>query len=398
VSLVHNLLYNTAMMKRPIYLDYAATTPVDPRVVTAMTQSLQDCFGNPASTHAYGWAAEAAVAQARQSLADLLRCQPEEIIWTSGATEANNLALKGAFFGQNSKKHLITLSTEHPSVLASCRFLQEEAGARLTVLQPLSTGLLDLAALDAAIDEDTLLISVMHLNNEIGVMQDLQAIGDLAHRRGVLFHVDAAQSVGKYPLDLSQLPIDLLSISSHKMYGPKGVGALFIRAALQPRIQAQMQGGGQERGLRSGTLATHQIVGLGEAARLAQVPEEGRQLTALRDRLWAGLAGLPGVHRHGALSAGHILNLSFEGLPADLLLSSLPDLALSKGSACHSRSLTPSPVLESLGVPLPLAQGALRLSLGRFTTEAEIDQAIAYLTDKVNFLRSSSLSLWKKED
>lgn len=392
-------------MSRPIYLDYAATTPLDPRVASVMADclTLSGRFGNPASsTHVYGWEALQAVGKARKQVADLLNCSPAEIIWTSGATESNNLAIKGAFEGQTEKNHLITLTTEHKSVLDTCKFLEKSRGANLTLIKPQCTGRVDLAALEAAITDKTLLISIMHINNEIGVVQDLQAIADIAQRHGVLFHVDAAQSAGKLPIDLQAIPIDMLSMSAHKMYGPKGVGCLFIRQAVQPHIQPQIHGGGHERGLRSGTLATHQIVGLGEAARIAQeeMVQEIPRLSALRDKLWAGLAAITGVRRHGCTEAcsPHHLNLSFATLPADLLINALPELAVSSGSACNSASLNGSPVLESLGVPMAEAKGALRISLGRFTTEAEVDQVLTRIVDAVTALQSSHASLWAQKD
>jgi cysteine desulfurase len=392
-------------MDKPIYLDYAATTPLDPRVAAVMADCLTQagCFGNPASsTHVYGWEAQQAVRKARKHVADLLNCSLAEIIWTSGATESNNLAIKGAFFGQSGKNHLISLPSEHKSVLDSCKFLKDQQRAELTLLKPKCSGRVDLTELEAAITPQTFLISIMHVNNEMGVVQDLQAIGEIAHRYGVLFHVDAAQSVGKLPIDLSLLPVDLLSLSAHKMYGPKGIGCLFVRQAVQPRLQCQMHGGGHERGLRSGTLATHQIVGLGEAARLAQneMAQEGARLAYLRDKLWAGVSQLSGVHRHGCYRdcSPHHLNVSFEPFSAEYLINSLPDIAVSAGSACNSTSLSASPVLESLGVPHALARGALRFSLGRFTTEAEIDHVIAHVVERVTALQASQTNLWAQRD
>lgn len=388
-------------MNRPIYLDYASTTPVDPRVAAVMAGCLtkEGVFGNPSScTHIYGWEARERVEQARTQLATLLNCQPKELIFTSGATEANNLALKGLYFGSSSKKHLITLTTEHKSVLQTCRFLQSEHGAEVTFLNPMRNGRLDLAVLEAALRPDTLLVSVMQVNNEIGVIQDLSAIGALVHQHGALLHVDAAQSVGKLPIDLRTLPIDLLSLSGHKIYGPKGVGALYLREGLPCALQPLIHGGGHESGLRSGTLPTHQIVGLGEAARILHesLPEESTTLARLRDRLWAGLSQIPGVVRHGCpdYSAPHILNLSFPPLGAELLIESLPDLAFSRGSACNSESSNGSFVIESLGVPRVEAQGAVRFSLGRYTTEAEIDRALELLLETVQRLQTASPGLW----
>lgn len=392
-------------MNKPIYLDYAATTPVDPRVAALMAECLTQTgrFGNPASiTHVYGWEASQAVGMARKQVADLLNCLPAEIIFTSGATESNNLAIKGAFFGQGDKNHLITLATEHKSVLDSCKFLRDTHGANLTILRPQSNGRVDLAELEAQITPQTVLISIMHVNNEIGVVQDLAAISATAQRHGVLFHVDAAQSAGKLPIDLKNIPIDLLSLSAHKMYGPKGIGALFVRQNIAHLIQPQMHGGGHERGLRSGTLATHQIVGFGEAARIAQaeMEQECIRLCHLRDKLWAGIASLPGATRHGCSThcSPHHLNISFVPLAAESLISALPGLAISSGSACNSASLNASPVLESLGVPQVVAQGALRISLGRFTTEAEIDQVIAQFTEAVTTLQSKQAQNWHLKD
>lgn len=388
-------------MERPIYLDYAATTPMDPRVAAAMAQCLTEtgCFGNPgSSTHRYGWEASQAVGKARKQVADLLGCQPAEIIWTSGATESNNLAIKGAFEGQPDKNHIITLSTEHKAVLDTCKYLERAQGAKLTILNPRASGRVDLAELEAAITPQTLLISIMHVNNEVGVVQDLAAISAVAQRHRVLFHVDAVQGVGKLPIDLHIIPIDMLSLSAHKMYGPKGIGCLFVRKAVQPNICPQIHGGAQERGLRSGTLATHQIVGLGEAARIAQdeMAQETTRLAALRDKLWAGIADIPGVLRFGCTEhcSPHHLNVSFAPLAADMLVSALPELAFSSGSACNSASLKGSHVLESLGVAPAIAKGAMRISLGRFTTEAQINQVISLINQKITPLLASQSELW----
>jgi cysteine desulfurase len=390
-----------APMNEPIYLDYAATTPIDPRVAAVMADCLTQtgCFGNPASsTHIYGWEAQQAVGKARKQVAELLNCLPADVIWTSGATESNNLAIKGTFFGQSSKSHLITLVSEHKSVLDTCKFLRDYHGAELTLLKPQSNGRVNMAELEAAIKSDTLLISIMHVNNELGVIQDIQAIGEMAHQYGVLLHVDAAQSAGKLPIDLKSLPVDLLSLSAHKMYGPKGIGCLVVKQNIQSSIQCQIHGGGHERGLRSGTLATHQLVGFGEAASIAQheMLQEGPRLTQLRDKLWAALSNLPGAHRHGCIQAcsPHHLNVSFDPFPAELLINSFTDIAISSGSACNSASLNASPVLESLGVSQVLVQGALRFSVGRFTTEAEIDRVIVHVIDKVTALQSVKGSLW----
>ncbi|MDF1653560.1 MAG: IscS subfamily cysteine desulfurase [Coxiellaceae bacterium] len=382
------------MSQRPIYLDYMATTPVDPLVREKMVQCLDmsGTFGNPASSeHQYGWDADALVKQARQQVADLIHAEPREIIWTSGATESNNLAIKGAAeFYQNNGKHIITVKTEHKAVLDPCAALQK-SGFDVTYLTPKSDGLIDLAELEAAIRPDTILISVMFVNNEIGVIQDMAAITALAKSHGVLVHSDCAQAAGKLPLDVMQLPIDLMSFSSHKVYGPKGMGALYVRRNPRVRLQAQIHGGGHEQGLRSGTLATHQIVGMGEAFAIAsqRLEQDMTEITALTERLWHGISQLPGVHLNGSDEHRVIgnLNISFEGIDGEALILSMRELAVSSGSACNSANLQSSYVLQAIGVPKPLANAAVRFSVGRFTTEDEIDRAIACVTEKVTQLR-----------
>ncbi len=384
-------------MKRPIYMDYAATTPVDPRVAKRICACLtpDGIFGNPASrSHVFGWAAEEAVEQARRYVAELVNADPNEIVWTSGATESDNLAIKGVahFYGSRGR-HLITVKTEHKAVLDTCRQLERE-GFEVTYLDPEPDGLIDLDRLCAAIRDDTILVSVMHVNNEIGVIQDIAAIGDLTRSRGLLFHVDAAQSAGKLPIDLKAMQVDLMSFSAHKICGPKGIGALYVRRKPPVRIEAQMHGGGHERGLRSGTLPTHQIVGMGEAFRIARLEmdaENGRVL-ALRQRLWDGLKGLGQVILNGDLErrvAGN-LNVSFAFVEGDALVMALKDLAVSSGSACTSASLEPSHVLRAIGREDELAQSAIRFSLGRFSTVEEVDDAIAEIRVHVERLRGLS--------
>lgn len=385
------------MGQRPIYLDNQATTPLDPRVWSAMAPYWQEVFGNPGSQHRYGWEAAAAVEQARETLASALQAQPEEIIFTSGATEANNLALKGvaeAYFGQG--KHLITVQTEHSAVLEPCGYL-ESLGFEVTYLPVQDNGRLDLAQLQAALRQDTLLVSVMAANNEIGVLQPLAEIGHLCRERGVLFHSDAAQALGKISLDVEQMSIDLLSVTAHKLYGPKGIGALYVRQR-SPRVKLapQLHGGGQEQGLRAGTLFVAQIVGFGQAVALAlaeQNPEMERQ-RGLRERLWQGLQSLGGIYLNGDEQerlAGN-LNVSIAGVKGSNLLSALqPYLALSSGSACSAISARPSPVLKALGRDDTLAKASLRFGLGRFTTEAEIDQSLALLQTIIPQLRQDRL-------
>ena len=383
----------------PIYLDYSATTPVDPRVAEVMIPHLCEHFGNPASrSHAYGWEAEAAVENARAEVAKLVNCDPKEIVWTSGATESNNLAIKGAaYFYQTKGKHLITVKTEHKAVLDTCREL-ERHGFEVTYLTPLENGLLDLDAFLAAIRPDTILASVMLVNNEIGVVQDLAALGDICRSNGVIFHVDAAQATGKVEIDLAASKVDLMSFSAHKTYGPKGVGALYVRRKPRIRLEAQMHGGGHERGMRSGTLAPHQIAGMGEAFRPArlEMASENARITALRDRLWAGLSEMAEVYVNGDLTqrVPHNLNVSFNFVEGESLIMAIKELAVSSGSACTSASLEPSYVLRALGRSDELAHSSIRFSIGRFTTEAEIDFAITLLKAKIGKLRDLS-PLWE---
>ena len=381
-------------MKTPVYLDYAATTPVDPKVAAAMVEclTLDGNFGNPASrSHVYGWKAEEAVERARGQLADLINADPREIVWTSGATESDNLAIKGvAHHYQGKGRHLITSCIEHKAVLDSCAQLERE-GFEVTYLRPNAAGIVEPAQLAEAIRPDTILVSLMHVNNEIGTLNDLSAIGEICRQHAVLFHVDAAQGVGKLPIDMAELPVDLLSISAHKMYGPKGIGALYVRRVPKLQLQAQMHGGGHERGMRSGTLATHQIVGLGEAAAIAaeEMAEESIRISQLRDRLWRGIQALGDVYLNGDLTRrvpGN-LNVSFAGVDGETLLIALKDLAISSGSACASASIDPSHVLQGLGIPQELALSALRFSPGRYSTEEDIDFAITTIQHAVSRLR-----------
>ncbi len=381
------------MQRRPIYLDYAATTPVDPRVRDAMIPWLTERFGNPASrTHAYGWEAEKAVEEARSRVAELVGCEPRELVWTSGATEADNLAIKGvAEFYRDQGRHLITLQTEHKAVLDSVKAL-EARGFTATYLPVQENGLVDVDELERALRPDTLLVSVALVNSEIGVIQPIEEIGALCRERGILFHVDAAQATGKVTIDLQKLDVSLMSFSAHKTYGPKGIGALYVRRRPRVRLEAQMHGGGHERGFRSGTLPTHQIVGMGEAYRLARAEmfDELPRIRALRDRLLAALQELPGIHLNGDLEhrVPHNLNVSVESIEGDALLLSLgEELAVSAGSACTSASLEPSYVLRALGRSPELARSALRLTLGRFTTAEEIDTAIRLLRERILALR-----------
>lgn len=381
-------------MRTPIYLDYAATTPVDPRVAEAMAQclTLDGNFANPASrSHVYGWRAEEAVEQARGQLAELLGADPREIVWTSGATESDNLALKGIAHRRRDKgMHLVTSCIEHKAVLDSCAQLERE-GFEVTYLQPSSSGVIEPPVLAASLRPDTILVSLMHANNEIGTLNDIAALGEICREHGALFHVDGAQSVGKLALDLSRLPVDLLSVSAHKMYGPKGIGALYVRRVPRLQLEAQIHGGGHERGMRSGTLATHQIVGLGEAARIAgeEMAAENQGIARLRDRLWQGIQSLEGIHLNGhpEQRLAGILNVSFAGVEGESLLVVLKDLALSSGSACASTSVDPSYVLEGIGVSRQMALSALRFSLGRYTTEEEIDVACEAIRQAVCRLR-----------
>ncbi len=384
-------------MKLPIYLDYSATTPVDPRVAEKMMQHLtQDgTFGNPASrSHRFGWQAEEAVDVARNQIAELTGADPREIVFTSGATESDNLAIKGvAGFYQQKGKHIITCVTEHKAVLDTCHQLEQE-GFEVTYLVPQRNGLIDLQQLADALREDTILVSIMHVNNEIGVVQDIVAIGELCRARGVLYHVDATQSVGKLPLDLSKLPVDLMSFSAHKVYGPKGIGALYVRRQPKVHLDAQIHGGGHERGMRSGTLPVHQIVGMGEAYRIAkeEMHSEMARLRTLRDRLWNGIQQIEQVYLNGDSenSAPGILNVSFNYVDGESLIMALKDLAVSSGSACTSASLEPSYVLRALGLSDELAHSSIRFSLGRFTTEEEIDYAIALIVKAIGRLRDLS--------
>lgn len=383
---------------KPVYFDYAATTPLDPLVIEKMTQCMQEEFGNPASrSHPYGWKAEELVEQARADVAALINADPREIIFTSGATESDNLAIKGAAqFYQHKGKHIITAKTEHKAVLDTCRQLERE-GFEVTYLDPEKTGLISLEEIKHAIRPDTVLISIMHVNNEIGVIQDIEAIGKLTRENGIIFHVDAAQSVGKIALDMSKNEIDLLSISGHKIYGPKGIGALFVRRKPRIRLNPQMHGGGHERGLRSGTLATHQIVGFGEACRIAKacMARDNQRITQLRDKLWNGIKDLAEVYQNGHLEqrVPGILNISINFVEGESLIMGLKKLALSSGSACTSASLEPSYVLRALGLSDELAHSSLRFSIGRFTSEEDIDFAIEQLHQVVENLRAMS-PLW----
>ena len=386
---------------QPIYLDYAATTPVDPRVAEAMARYLtpDGQFGNPASrSHSFGWQAEDAVAAARGHVAELIGADPREVVWTSGGTESDNLAIKGAaHFYRKKGRHIVTCKTEHKAVLDTCRQLERE-GSEVTYLSPQPNGLLDLAEFEAALREDTVLVSAMHVNNEIGVIQDIAALGALTRPRGILLHVDAAQSAGKVPIDVGAMQVDLMTLSAHKIYGPKGIGALYVCRKPRVRLEAQMHGGGHERGLRSGTLATHQIVGMGEAFRLAgaEMAAEAARIRALRDRLWAGLGRMEEVYLNGDLERrvpGN-LNVSFNFVEGESLIMALKDIAVSSGSACTSASLEPSYVLRALGRNDELAHSSLRFSIGRFTTEEDIDRTVALIEGAVRRLRDLS-PLWE---
>jgi len=385
--------------KLPIYLDYSATTPVDPRVAQAMIPWLTEHFGNPASrSHAFGWEAEAAIEQAREHVAALVNCDPRELVWTSGATESINLALKGAaHFYKDKGKHLVTVKTEHKATLDTVRELERE-GFEATYLDVDADGMLAPTAFEAALRPDTIVASVMLVNNEIGVVQDIAAMGEICRKRGIIFHVDAAQATGKVPIDLGALKVDLMSFSAHKTYGPKGVGALFVRRKPRVRIEAQMHGGGHERGMRSGTLPTHQIVGMGEAFRLAklEMAEEGERIRALRDRLLKGLATIEEVYVNGDIArrVPHNLNISFNFVEGESLIMAIKDVAVSSGSACTSASLEPSYVLRALGRSDELAHSSIRFTVGRFTTPAEIDYTIDLLKRKIAKLRELS-PLWE---
>lgn len=385
----------------PIYLDYSATTPVDPRVADKMRQFLTPDgeFGNPASrSHSFGWHAEEAVDEARKQVAALIGADPREVVWTSGGTESDNLAIKGAaHFYQKKGKHIVTVKTEHKAVLDTCRQLERE-GFEVTYLAPQADGLLDLAELEASLRDDTVLVSVMHVNNEIGVVQDIGAIGKMTRERGIVLHVDAAQGAGKIPIDVHEMQVDLMTLSAHKIYGPKGIGALYICRKPRVRLEAQMHGGGHERGLRSGTLPTHQIVGMGEAFRIAreEMAEESARIRALRDRLWDGLNQMEEVYLNGDLEQrvpGN-LNVSFNFVEGESLIMALKDVAVSSGSACTSASLEPSYVLRALGRNDELAHSSLRFTIGRFTTEEEIDYTVSLIEQAVQRLRDLS-PLWE---
>ncbi len=384
----------------PIYLDYSATTPVDPRVAEKMIPYITEHFGNPASrSHSFGWTAEQAVEEARDEVAKLVNADPREIVWTSGATESNNLAIKGAanFYSSTKGKHIITVQTEHKAVIDAVRDLERQ-GFTATYLAPEPNGLIDLEKFKAAIRPDTVLASVMLVNNEIGVIQDITAIGNICRENNIIFHVDAAQATGKVAIDLETLPVDLMSFSAHKTYGPKGVGALYVRRKPRIRIEAQMHGGGHERGMRSGTLATHQIVGMGEAFRLArlEMQTENLEILRLRDRLLSGLEEIDEVYVNGDMSqrVPHNLNISFNFVEGESLIMAVKDIAVSSGSACTSASLEPSYVLRALGRSDELAHSSIRFSIGRFTTEEDIDYTIALMKGKIGKLRELS-PLWE---
>ena len=387
-------------MLTPTYMDYSATTPVDKRVAEKMAKylTMEGDFGNPASrSHYYGWQAEKAVDEARCQVADLVGADPREIVWTSGATESNNLAIKGiANFYHKRGKHIITLKTEHKAVLDTCRQLERE-GFEVTYLDPLTNGLLDLDVFKDTIREDTILVSIMHVNNEIGVIQDIQSIGNICRDHKIFFHVDAAQSVGKISIDLASLPVDLMSFSAHKIYGPKGMGALYVSRKPRVRLEAQMHGGGHERGMRSGTLATHQIVGMGEAFAIAnaEMIEEGKKIKQLRNRLLEGFSDMEEVVINGDIEQripGN-LNISFNYVEGESLMMAISDVAVSSGSACTSASLEPSYVLRALGLSDELAHSSIRFSIGRYTTEKDVDDAISLVREKVEKLRDLS-PLW----
>ena len=386
-------------MKLPIYLDYSATTPVDPRVAQKMIPFLTESFGNPASrSHAFGWKAEEAVEEARGHVAALIGADPKEIVWTSGATEGNNLAIKGAaHFYKTKGKHLVTQKTEHKATLDTMRELERQ-GFECTYLEVEENGLVDLKKFEAALRPDTILASIMMVNNEIGVIQPIAGIGELCRARGVIFHCDAVQAAGKLPIDLATLKVDLLTITAHKMYGPKGIGALYVRRKPRVRIEPQIHGGGHERGFRSGTLATHQIVGFGEAARIAklEMATDNERIRALRDRLWRGLSSMEAVVLNGDLERripGN-LNVSFNYVEGESLIMAIKDIAVSSGSACTSASLEPSYVLRALGRSDELAHSSIRFTLGKFTSEEEIDYAVNLVKTKVIKLRELS-PLWE---
>ncbi|ALD90187.1 IscS subfamily cysteine desulfurase [Cupriavidus gilardii] len=383
----------------PIYMDYSATTPVDPRVADKMIPYLREQFGNPASrSHAYGWEAEKAVEEAREQVAALVGADPREIVWTSGATESDNLAIKGAAnFYSGKGKHIITVKTEHKAVLDTTRELERQ-GFEVTYLDVQENGLIDIEVFKQALRPDTILVSVMLVNNEIGVIQDIEQIGEICREKGIIFHCDAAQATGKVEIDLSKLKVDLMSFSAHKTYGPKGIGALYVRRKPRVRIEAQMHGGGHERGMRSGTLATHQIVGMGEAFRIAreEMATENERIRMLRDRLWNGLSGMEEVYLNGDFErrVPHNLNVSFNFVEGESLIMAIKDVAVSSGSACTSASLEPSYVLRALGRNDELAHSSIRFTVGRFTTEQEIDYTVELLKSKIGKLRDLS-PLWE---
>jgi cysteine desulfurase len=387
------------MERKPIYLDYSATTPIDPRVAEKMIPYITEHFGNPASrSHSFGWTAEKAVEEAREEVAKLVNADPREIVWTSGATESNNLAIKGASHFYSTKgKHVLTIATEHKAVIDAVRELERE-GFTATYLEPEPNGLVDLEKFKKAIQPDTVLASVMLVNNEIGVIQDIEALGNICRSEKVIFHVDAAQATGKVDIDLEKLPVDLMSFSAHKTYGPKGIGALYVRRKPRIRIEAQMHGGGHERGMRSGTLATHQIVGMGEAFRIArlEMKSENERIKKLRDKLLQGLQSIEEVYVNGDLThrIPHNLNISFNYVEGESLIMAVKDIAVSSGSACTSASLEPSYVLRALGRSDELAHSSIRFSIGRFTTEADVDFTIQLLKDKIQKLRELS-PLWE---
>jgi cysteine desulfurase len=387
------------MERKPIYLDYSATTPIDPRVAEKMIPYITEHFGNPASrSHSFGWTAEKAVEEAREEVAQLVNADPRELVWTSGATESNNLAIKGASHFYNTKgKHVLTIATEHKAVIDAVRELERE-GFTATYLEPEPNGLVDLEKFKKAIRPDTVLASVMIVNNEIGVVQDIEALGIICRNEKVIFHVDAAQATGKVDIDLEKLPVDLMSFSAHKTYGPKGIGALYVRRKPRIRIEAQMHGGGHERGMRSGTLATHQIVGMGEAFRIArlEMKSENERIKKLRDKLLQGLQSIEEVYVNGDLKhrIPHNLNISFNYVEGESLIMAVKDIAVSSGSACTSASLEPSYVLRALGRSDELAHSSIRFSIGRFTTEADVDFTIQLLKDKIQKLRELS-PLWE---
>ena len=387
-------------LKSPIYLDYASTTPIDKRVAEKMFEYMttDGKYGNPASrSHSFGWDADDAVTQSRQHIADLINADPREIVWTSGATESDNLAIKGAaHFYKKKGKHIITVKTEHKAVLDACRQLERE-GFEVTYMEPMTNGMLDLKKLESEIREDTVLISIMHVNNEIGVIQDIEKIGEMTRSKNIIFHVDAAQSAGKIEIDLEKMKVDLMSFSAHKIYGPKGIGALYVRRKPRVRLEAQIHGGGHERGLRSGTLPTHQIVGMGEAFRIAkeEMGKEYEKIAQLRNRLWNGVKNMEEVYLNGDFESRYpgIMNISFNYVEGESLIMATKDIAVSSGSACTSASLEPSFVLRAIGRSDELAHSSLRISIGRFTTAEDIDATIETVTQAVKKLRELS-PLW----